>query len=114
MHEELSSPELAKLQFLHRVQLQDLERTERWIGVELARLRELAARRPLPEEPGLVLSYLRKGGHPVPDSVHVGNCRLAAKHVKRLTEEQARRTIAVDGIPACEICRPDADLGILG
>ncbi|MFD7964377.1 DUF6233 domain-containing protein [Streptomyces zaomyceticus] len=114
MHEELSSPQLEQLQFLHRVQLQDLERTERWIGVELGRLRELAARRPLPEGPGFVLSYLRKGGNAVPDSVHVGDCRLASKHVKGLTEDQARRTIAVDGLPGCAICRPDADLGILG
>ncbi|MFB8402226.1 DUF6233 domain-containing protein [Streptomyces sp. NPDC055912] len=40
----------------------------------------------------------RKGGNAVPDSVHVGDCRLASKHVKPLTEDHARRTIAVDGL----------------
>ncbi|MFH8577095.1 DUF6233 domain-containing protein [Streptomyces zaomyceticus] len=113
MHEELSSPELEKLQLLHRVQLRQLEQTERWIGTELARLHERAARRPLPDGPTLVVSYLREGGQPVMDSVHLGDCRMASKHVRPLTDEQARRALAVDGIRACEICRPDAELGIL-
>ncbi|MFD6936249.1 DUF6233 domain-containing protein [Streptomyces goshikiensis] len=113
MHEDLSSPELEKLRFLHRVQLRQIEQTERWIGAELGRLSEIAARRPLPEEPGLILSYLRKGGRSAPDAVHVGDCRLAGRHVKAVTEDQARRALAVDGIPACEFCRPDADLGII-
>ncbi|MEU6928930.1 DUF6233 domain-containing protein [Streptomyces sp. NPDC046374] len=113
MHEELSSPELEKLRFLQRVQLRQLEQTERWIGAELSRLREVAARRPLPDGPGFVLSYLRRGGRSAADAVHVGDCRLAGKHVKTVTEDQARRALAVDGIPACEFCRPDADLGIL-
>ncbi|MFD4314963.1 DUF6233 domain-containing protein [Streptomyces sp. NPDC058548] len=113
MHETLSSPHLEKLQFLHRVQLRHLEQTERWIDAELALLRERAARRPLPEGPTLVLSYLREGGRAVADSIHLGDCRMAAKHTKPLTEEQARRALAVDGLRACEICRPDAELGIL-
>ncbi|WP_405861246.1 hypothetical protein OG361_38615 [Streptomyces sp. NBC_00090] len=66
--------------FLYLVQLQHLEQTERWIDTELTLLRERAARRPLPEGPALILSYLREGGRAVADSIHLGGCRMAAKH----------------------------------
>ncbi|UZX19287.1 DUF6233 domain-containing protein [Streptomyces tanashiensis] len=36
-------------------------------------------------------------GRPVTDRVHVGGCRLAAKHVKALTEDQVRHALAPSG-----------------
>ncbi|MER6098325.1 DUF6233 domain-containing protein [Streptomyces sp. NPDC001728] len=49
----------------------------------------------------------------VADSVHRGDCRLASHHTEPLTREQARQAITSGGIPACGICRPDSELGVL-
>ncbi|MFD3333500.1 DUF6233 domain-containing protein [Streptomyces sp. NPDC058700] len=113
MNDEPTSPELEKLRFLYRVQLSQVAQTERWIEAEVAKLRERASRRPRREGPEYVLSYLRAGGHPTADSVHVGDCRMASHHTKPLTRDQARQAITTGGIRACEICRPDSDLGVL-
>ncbi len=69
--------------------------------------------RQLPTGPTWVLSYLRQRGQPVEDSVHLGDCRMASHHAKPLTREQALQAITSGGIRACEICRPDSDLGVL-
>lgn len=77
--------------------------------------REKAMRpvRHLPEGPGWVMSYLREGGHPVADSVHIGDCKLAGRQKRPLSRDDARRALTEGGIRACE-WRPDSDLGILG
>jgi hypothetical protein len=113
VNEELTSPELEKLRFLYRVQLGQVAQTERWIEAELAKVRERAARRPLPEGPQYVLSFLRVGGKATADSVHLGDCRMTSHHTKPLDEGQARQAITSGGIRACEICRPDSELGVL-
>lgn len=113
MSEDLSSPELDKLRFLYRVQLQQVAQTERWMEAELTKLRERASRGPRKEPPAYVVSYLRAGGQPVADSLHLGDCRLTSHHVKPLSREQALQILAGDQVKACEICRPDTDLGIL-
>ncbi|MER5312659.1 DUF6233 domain-containing protein [Streptomyces sp. NPDC002773] len=113
MSDEPSSPELEKLRFLYRVQLGQVAQTERWIEAELAKLRERAARLPRLEGPEYVLSYLRAGGHPAPDSVHRGDCRMVSHHTKPLDRQQALQAITTGGIRACEICRPDSELGVL-
>ncbi|MCX4986919.1 DUF6233 domain-containing protein [Streptomyces sp. NBC_00572] len=69
--------------------------------------------REVPAGPTWVLSYLRKGSQPIADSVHLGDCRMASKHTRALTREQALQAITAGGITACAICRPDTDLGIL-
>ncbi|MFF0277430.1 DUF6233 domain-containing protein [Streptomyces sp. NPDC004330] len=113
MSDEPTSPELEKLRFLYRVQLGQVAQTERWIEAELAKVRERASRRPLPDGPAFVLSYLRVGGRATADSVHLGDCRMASHHTKPLDEQQARQAITAGGIRACEICRPDSELGVL-
>lgn len=110
---ELTSPELEKLRFLYRVQVGQLAQTEKWIDAELAKLRERASRRPLPDGPSYVLSYLRAGGQPTADSVHTGDCKQVSHHTKPLTREQALQAITSGGLRACEICRPDSELGVL-
>ncbi|WP_329274045.1 DUF6233 domain-containing protein [Streptomyces sp. NBC_00691] len=101
-----------------------LRTLEHWLVLSLDRVRERiaevetreAALRPvraLPEGPGWVLSFLREGGRPVADSIHIGDCRLAARHRKPLSREEARRALTDGGMRACEICRPDSELGIL-
>ncbi|WP_055599651.1 DUF6233 domain-containing protein [Streptomyces aureus] len=99
-----------------------LRTLEHWLVLSLARVRARIAemetrearpaRRP-PEGPGWVLSFLREGGRPVADSIHIGDCWLAARHRKPLSRHEARRALTDGGIRACEICRPDSDLGIL-
>lgn len=66
-----------------------------------------------PAEPGWVLAHLREHGSPVPAAVHTDDCRLSGPHTKPLTRDEARRALTEGGLPACEICRPDSDLGIL-
>ncbi|MGW2305882.1 DUF6233 domain-containing protein [Streptomyces sp. NPDC001809] len=101
-----------------------LRTLEHWLVLSLDRVRERiaeietreAALRPvraLPEGPGWVLSFLREGGRPIADSIHIGDCRLAARHRKPLSREEARRALTAGGIRACDICRPDSELGIL-
>ncbi|MFJ6578356.1 DUF6233 domain-containing protein [Streptomyces sp. NPDC091368] len=63
--------------------------------------------------PPYVLSYLRERGQPVVDSVHLGDCRQTSHHTRPLTREQALQALTAGGIRACEICRPDSELGIL-
>ncbi|MEV4943484.1 DUF6233 domain-containing protein [Streptomyces zaomyceticus] len=69
--------------------------------------------RQLPEGPGWVLSFLREGRRPVAARIHIGDCCLAVPHRKPLSSEEARRALADGGARACEICRPDSELGIL-
>ncbi|MFF5924266.1 DUF6233 domain-containing protein [Streptomyces flavochromogenes] len=52
------------------------------------------------------MSFLREGGRPVADSIHIGDCSLAARHRKPLSREEARRALTDGGMRACEICRP--------
>lgn len=116
VNEELTSPELEKLRFLYflyRVQLGQVAQTERWIEAELAKVRERASRRPLPAGPAFVLSYLRVGGKATADSVHLGDCAMVSHHTRPLDEQQARQAVTSGGIRACEICRPDSELGVL-
>ncbi|MFJ8298258.1 DUF6233 domain-containing protein [Streptomyces sp. NPDC094447] len=101
-----------------------LRTLEHWLVLSLDRVRERiaevetreAALRPVrsrKEGPGWVLSFLREGGRPVADSIHIGDCRMAAPHCKPLSREEARRALTAGGMRACAICRPDSDLGIL-
>lgn len=97
---------------------------ETWCEVMLGEIRSKiaavekreTAMRPVrvpPIRPTWVLSYLRQRGQAVADSVHLGDCGLASHHTQPLTREQALQAITVGGIRACEICRPDSDLGVL-
>ncbi|MEU8526468.1 DUF6233 domain-containing protein [Streptomyces sp. NPDC048629] len=109
-----------------------LRTLEIFLMVLLGRVREQIARaeereaamRPrqaLPAEPGFVLSHLRHGGSPVEDAVHLGDCHQVSGRKQSggggrrtpLTREQAVHALTVDGIPACTLCRPDSELGIL-
>ncbi|MFF1511939.1 DUF6233 domain-containing protein [Streptomyces sp. NPDC058326] len=66
-----------------------------------------------PAEPGWVLAHLREGGRPVPAAVHIAGCPLAGRHTRPLTRDEARHALTEGSLPACEICRPDSDLGLL-
>ncbi|MET9952401.1 DUF6233 domain-containing protein [Streptomyces sp. NPDC006339] len=65
------------------------------------------------EPPEWVLSYLRQGGRPVPDSVHRGDCHMASGHTQPLTRKQALDALTDGRVHACAICRAGPDLGVL-
>lgn len=103
---------LQLLQFLLRVQLQQVEQTQRWIAVEEQRLAELAAR--LPPAPAaeweLELDLGRR-----PTMVHVGGCEMGGRGFRQkvLTRDAALRALGVDHLKPCPFCRPDIELGVL-
>ncbi|MFD7117922.1 DUF6233 domain-containing protein [Streptomyces sp. NPDC059922] len=101
------------LYFLKRVQLEQLERTERWIAAEEGRLAEIAARRPRAEPPAWVaergISARRE-----PVAVHAGGgSSMACGMLQPLTRQQAVEALTAHGIQPCPMCRPDTDLGVL-
>ncbi|APE26745.1 DUF6233 domain-containing protein [Streptomyces venezuelae] len=112
---DLLPPDLPRLRTLEHWLTLSLDRVRARIAEVEAREASLRPVRQRAERPGWVLSYLREGGRPVADSVHIDGCRLAASHQKPLTCEEARRALADGRVRACEICRPDSEheLGIL-
>ncbi|WP_268247964.1 DUF6233 domain-containing protein [Streptomyces lateritius] len=82
-----------------------------------ARRRSRGAREPYARYgstgPGRALSHLRVGGRPVVDSIHAGDCGTVGTHTKPLSRDEARHALTAGGIRACDICRPETDLGIL-
>jgi hypothetical protein len=105
-------PRLELLRFLRRVQVQQLEQTDRWIAAEEQRAAAAARAERVapPADPGYVVSH-GIGQDRRPFEVHVGDCRMA-KRTKPVSQEQARRALA-DGVEACAFCRPDTALGLL-
>ncbi|MFE6225496.1 DUF6233 domain-containing protein [Streptomyces sp. NPDC057854] len=100
-----------------------LQTLETWLELQLHRVRAEISRqeqqraaataRPPRQPAPFVLSFLRAGGRPVPDSVHTGDCRMTSSHTRPLTREEALRVLAGGGPTACAICRPDTELGLL-
>ncbi|MEV5944785.1 DUF6233 domain-containing protein [Streptomyces sp. NPDC051994] len=104
------------LRFLERVQLQQLDQTRRWIAAEERREAEQAARRPPPEPPAWIIATSRatsvRGTKP-PRTVHVGGCGMTEGGTTRaISRDQALRALT-EGVPACQFCRPDTELGVL-
>lgn len=103
---------LALLRFLERVQLADLQRTQKWIADEERREAErqhgIDARPPQPD--WLLEQSLSRDVPPV--YVHVGGCWNAGKRSRGVSREQALRALT-EGVDACPHCRPDSELGFL-
>ncbi|MFE5618303.1 DUF6233 domain-containing protein [Streptomyces sp. NPDC056524] len=106
-------PDLPRLRTLEHWLVLSLDRVRRRIAEVETREAAMRSVRVLPEGPGWVMSYLRVGGRPVADSVHMGDCALAGPQKRPLSSDDARRALTEGGIRACEICRPDSELGIL-
>ncbi|MET9438994.1 DUF6233 domain-containing protein [Streptomyces sp. NPDC006551] len=106
-------PDLPRLRTLEHWLVLSLDRVRARIAEVETREAALRPVRVLPEGPGWVLAYLRVGGRPVADSIHIGDCRMAGKITKPLSRDEARHALTAGGIRACDICRPDSDLGIL-
>ncbi|MFE7566189.1 DUF6233 domain-containing protein [Streptomyces sp. NPDC057539] len=46
-------------------------------------------------------------------TVHVGDCWVPGKKARPATREQAVEALGEHGGEACDVCRPDTDLGLL-
>ncbi len=102
---------LAALRFLERVQVQDLERTRRWIAEEEQRVAELARRRETVERvvPDWILQGMINAGASM---VHTGECFAGTgKRTKAISRAAAVEALAA-GAEACNVCKPDAILGL--
>ncbi len=102
-------PDLPRLEVLRTW----LQLTLAQVDARITQLRaEQAARQravPAPEPDYRIQRGLDAGRSPV--KVHLGDCGLARK-APGVSEATARQAL-VEGVAACEVCRPDAELGIL-
>ncbi|MFE5038225.1 DUF6233 domain-containing protein [Streptomyces sp. NPDC056683] len=64
-----------------------------------------------PPAPDWILELNRATGHPV--AVHAGDCGMAGRRRRPVGQDDARRLLTTDGLPACPICRPDTSLHIV-
>ncbi|MER7625364.1 DUF6233 domain-containing protein [Streptomyces sp. NPDC126503] len=106
--------DLSRLRTLERLAQIILRDIQLKISEVTRRDAELRARRPLRERPAWLLSYRREAGRPVPDSIHAGDCPLAGHHTRPVTRDEARHALAEGHVTACEVCRADTELGLLG
>ncbi|MGW6207492.1 DUF6233 domain-containing protein [Streptomyces sp. NPDC055089] len=111
MSDDVSS-KIEPLRFLERVQMRDLARTRKWIRDEEQHLADIAARRPPPPPRDWLLERgIGQARRPV--AVHQGCCRLTGSRVKPISTDEARRLLDEDSSLACQLCRPDTELGML-
>ncbi|MEV8523108.1 DUF6233 domain-containing protein [Streptomyces sp. NPDC052000] len=103
---------LDQLHFLRRYLLQELAKVDGWIAAEEAREAKEAARREPPPPPDWVISTMSSGRGPLPQGIHTGACHMAPGNRRPITREQALTALS-EGVPACEFCRPDTELGWL-
>ncbi|GGT77640.1 hypothetical protein GCM10010207_87480 [Streptomyces atratus] len=95
-----------------RVREQDLTRARSWCDAEERRLAEVAARQPPSPPPDWVVEQGIGQGRWIV-AVHQGYCRPAGPRVKPVGADEARRLLAMDTGLACQLCRPDTELGVL-
>ncbi|MEV8529261.1 DUF6233 domain-containing protein [Streptomyces sp. NPDC052000] len=109
MYERLP-PDLPRLRTIETYLVLALDEARKAIARAERVQAERAARRPLPQTPDWIIATGRRPSVPGatgPRTVHVGGCGMAHGTTEAVSSEQARRALAVDGIPACEFCRPD-------
>ncbi|MEV0602291.1 DUF6233 domain-containing protein [Streptomyces sp. NPDC050315] len=108
---DYSPNRLELLRFLQRVQLQQLDQTQRWIEQEQARRSAQQPQSEVAPPPEWKLERERLGGRDAPPVyVHVGDCGMGKG--AGITREQALQALA-EGISACPFCRPDTELGVI-
>lgn len=49
---------------------------------------------------------------PVPTAVHTADCHMAGELTHAVNAMEARLALTDSGLPACQFCRPDLELGI--
>ncbi|MGW7083302.1 DUF6233 domain-containing protein [Streptomyces sp. NPDC054871] len=111
MNDRAPLTRLDLLRFLERVQERDLARTRHWIaGEERRETERKRGEQARPLAPDWLIEQGLDGRVPV--YVHVGNCHMAGKRSRGVTQDQARRALC-EQVDACPHCRPDTELGVL-
>ncbi|MER5793366.1 DUF6233 domain-containing protein [Streptomyces sp. NPDC001980] len=64
-----------------------------------------------PPAPGWILELNRATGHPL--AVYFGDFGMAGPRTQPVSQDDARRLLTTNGVPACPICRPDTSLHIV-
>ncbi|MFJ9979717.1 DUF6233 domain-containing protein [Streptomyces cyaneofuscatus] len=108
MSEEPSRLEM--LHFARRIAVQNLAQIDKWIAAEEQREADRAAgaSQRAAAEPQWTIGLSTNGA---PEEVHAPGCSMAGQRQQRTaTVDQAREAL-VQGVQACEFCRPDTELG---
>jgi hypothetical protein len=105
-------PDLLRLRALETWHAMWLDRIRH--AIRDAEEREAAERRReerRPSPPDWVVQLGIGVGQP-PIAVHAGGCANAGKRWQAISRDEARRLLD-DDVPACTLCTPDRDLGML-
>ncbi|QQZ54166.1 hypothetical protein IFE09_11425 [Streptomyces microflavus] len=109
MNEEPSR--LSMLHFARRIAVQQVDQIDAWIAAEEQREaeRQAAESRRAAAEPQWTIGLTTDGR---PQEVHAPDCRMAGQRRRdRITVDQAREAL-VQGVDACQFCRPDTELDL--
>ncbi|MER6538229.1 DUF6233 domain-containing protein [Streptomyces sp. 900105755] len=101
---------LQTLRIWHAMWLERIDRKAAALRQRQAEEERGRARRP--PAPDWILELSRATGHPL--AVHAGDCGMAGRRKRPIGQDDARRLLTTEGIPACPICRPDTSLHIVG
>ncbi|SEF19024.1 hypothetical protein SAMN05216533_8572 [Streptomyces sp. Ag109_O5-10] len=100
---------LQTLRIWHAMWLERIDRKAADLRQRQAEEERGRARRP--PVPDWILELNRATGHPL--AVHAGDCGMAGRRTQPVGQDDARRLLTTDGVPACPICRPDTSLHIV-
>ncbi|MFD8810432.1 DUF6233 domain-containing protein [Streptomyces sp. NPDC059627] len=100
---------LQTLRIWHAMWLERIDRKAADLRQRQADEERGRARRP--PTPDWILELHRGTGLPV--AVHVGDCGMTGRRRQPVGQDEARRLLTTDGVPACPICRPDTSLHIV-
>lgn len=105
-------PDLDRLHALRVWHALWLDRIDRKIAaVQRRQAEEERGRRSRPERPEWIVE-LGIGAERTPVQVHAGDCYMAGKRRREVSQDEARRLLTA-GLESCTHCQPDARLHIL-
>ncbi|MFJ8727697.1 DUF6233 domain-containing protein [Streptomyces sp. NPDC093269] len=64
------------------------------------------------QETGYKIEQRRTPDGPEEAEVHLADCRIADRQTHAVTAEMAMLALTHEGLVACQICRPDIELGV--
>ncbi|WP_433406894.1 DUF6233 domain-containing protein [Streptomyces sp. CA-146814] len=110
MSEEPSK--LIMLRFARRIAVQQVQQIDRWIAAEEQREADRSAGEAQRAAAGPQWTIgLTQAGRP--EEVHAPDCSMAGQRQQRTVSVDQAREALVQGVAACQFCRPDTELGIL-
>lgn len=64
------------------------------------------------QETGYKVEQRRTPDGPEEAAVHLADCRIADRQTHQVTAEMAMLALVHERLPACQVCRPDLELGV--